>query len=497
MPDSSPCPSPQIAMRIPLLIVALLAGPVTSLEAARPNVIVMLCDDMGAHELGLYGHPKHRTPILDELGRTGIWFTTGYATPICHPTRFQIMTGQYAHHNGVYHFPGRPGGPPANTGPDDISSHLTFGRIFQQAGYATAHAGKWQLSGKHPTLIRECGFDEYCMWAYKHNLPEGVEHDGAWEGKPGTKPCRYWHPSVVQNGKYLDTDDDDYGPDVFAGFILDFIERSKDKPFFVYYPMALTHGQFFTTPETTKTREDRFKHNKEKNWQANAEYADKIVGRLVDGLEEMGRRENTLIIFVGDNGTGGDGKGQPTERGCRVPFIVNGPGIVKPIGECRELVDTSDVVPTICDVAGIELPADHPIDGVSMVPYFRGETKPLREWIYQYLGPHRIVRTKRWLLEKNTMSDFGRLYDCGDSRDGTSYREVTDSQNPEVLAARKLMREVLADKPAPNVKAGRPARKGGGRVKKDRRKAKTATGSYGGGTSCLPSHHPPLARVAR
>jgi arylsulfatase A len=295
------------------------------------------------------------------------------------------------------------------------------------------------------------------MWAYKHNLPQGVEHDGAWEGKPGSKPCRYWHPSVVQNGKYLDTDDDDYGPDIFVGFVLDFIHRSREKPFFVYYPMALTHGQFFTTPDTTRTNQDRFKHDRKKNWRANVEYTDKIVGRLLEGLERMGKRENTLIIFVGDNGTASDGKGQPTERGCRVPFIVNGPGIVQEIGESRELVDVSDIVPTICEVAGIELPQGHPIDGVSMAPYFRGETNPQREWIYQYLGPHRIVRTKRWLLEKNTMSDFGRLYDCGDSRDGVGYRDVTNSQNPDVLAARNLMREILADKPAPVVEAGGPA----------------------------------------
>lgn len=420
-------------------------------------MLVILCDDIGAHELALYGHPQHKTPRLDELGRTGIWFTTGYSTPICHPTRFQIMTGQYAHHNGVYHFPGRPGGPPNNTGPDDIASHLTFGKLFQQAGYATAHSGKWQLSGQHPTLIRECGFDEYCMWAYKHNLPAGVKHDGAWEGKPGSKTCRYWHPSVVQNGEYLDTDDDDYGPDIYSDFIVDFIGRSGDQPFLVYYPMALTHGQFFTTPDTTKTVADRFKHDKKKNWQANVEYTDKIIGKLVDALDKFGKRDNTLIIFVGDNGTGGNGKGQTTEMGCRVPFIINGPGLVKAVGECRELVDISDIVPTICEVAGISLPDDHIIDGVSFAPYLAGDLDPLREWIYAPLGGKRVVRTKRWLLENNSPRDFGQLYDCGESRDGSGYKNVTASDAVEVLKARKWMEQILADKPVPNV--DKPKRK--------------------------------------
>ncbi len=424
---------------------------IPALAAERPNVMVILCDDIGAHELSLYGHPEHKTPNLDELGQAGIWFTTGYSTPICHPTRFQIMTGQYAHHNGVYHFPGRPGGPPSNTGPDDIASHLTFGKLFQQAGYATAHAGKWQLSGEHPTLIYECGFDEYCMWAYKQNLPQGVKHDGAWEGKPGTKTCRYWHPSVVKNGEYLDTDDNSYGPDIYSDFLLDFIGRNQDKPFFVYYPMALTHGQFFTTPDTTKTLEDRFTNDKNKNWQANVEYTDKIIGKLVAGLKKLGRRENTLIIFVGDNGTGGNGKGRTTEMGVRVPFIVNGPGLVKAVGQCRELVDVSDIVPTICDVAGIQLPQDHIIDGVSFAPYLRGELTPLRQWIYAPLGGQRVVRTKRWLLENNSPRSFGQLYDCGQSRDGTGYKEVTDSGDAEVAAARALMKKILADKPVPDV----------------------------------------------
>ena len=417
---------------------------------AKPNVLVILCDDMGAHEIGLYGNKLHKTPNLDALGETGIWFTTGWSTPICHPTRFQIMTGQYGHHHGVYQFPKRPGGPPVpNEGADDISKHLTFGKIFKDAGYATAMAGKWQLSGKHPTLIKETGFDTYRMWAYTHNLPKGAIHTGAWEGKPGTKTCRYWHPCIVENGKHLQTTKDSYGPDMFCDFLIDFMKENKEKPFFAYYPMALTHDKFYTTPDSTKTVEDRFVHNRKKNWQANVEYTDKIIGRLVGALDELAIRDNTLVIFVGDNGTGGDGKAKTTERGVRVPFIANGPGIVKPTGECRELVDLSDIVPTICEVAGIDLPKDHIIDGVSFAPYLRGDLTPRREWIYAYLGLKRVVRTKRWLLENNSMSEFGQLYDCGESRDGTGYREVTASEDAEVVAAKALMTQIFADKPVP------------------------------------------------
>ncbi len=417
----------------------------------RANIVLLLCDDIGAHELGVYGHPEHQTPHLDRLAKSGIYFQTGYASPICHSTRFQIMTGQYGHHNGVYQFPGRPGGPAkSGAGADDIASHLTIGKVFQQAGYATAQCGKWQLSGEHPDLIVETGFDEYCMWAYTHNLPPGVSHNGLHENKQGTKTARYWHPSIVKNGKKLPTTIDDYGPDIFSDFAIDFARRNKDKPFLIYYPMALVHSPYWPTPDDNPADRQKNKHAKEL-WQSNVEYADKIVGKLITALEEIGERDNTLFIFVGDNGTGGNGKAQTTERGCRVPFIVNGPNLVKSIGACRELVDVSDILPTCCDVAGIELPEDAVIDGISFHNYLRGDVTPLREWIYEYLGGGRVVRTKRWLLENNTMQDFGQLYDCGDSRNGHGYKDVTDSSDAEMVAAKQRIREILADKPVPDV----------------------------------------------
>ncbi len=397
--------------------------PVLASDDDRPNIVLLLCDDIGAHELGVYGHPDHQTPHLDRLATEGVYFETGYATPICHPTRFQIMTGQYGHHNGVYQFPGRPGGPEiGNQGADDIASHLTIGKIFQAAGYATAQCGKWQLSGKHPTLIVENGFDEYCMWAYRHNLPDGVEHDGLWENAANTTTARYWHPSIVKNGQKLPTTINDYGPDIFSDFAIDFARGHRDQPFFIYYPMALVHAPYWPTPDDHPAPEAKAR-NAKKHWKSNVEYADKVVGKIIAALEEMGERENTLFLFVGDNGTGGHGKGQVTEMGCRVPFIVNGPKLVKPIGKCRELVDISDILPTCCDIAGVKLPDSPVIDGVSFRKYLEGDLTPQREWIYQYLGGGRVVRTKRWLLEKNTMRDFGRLIDCGDSRDGVGYVE--------------------------------------------------------------------------
>jgi arylsulfatase A len=422
-----------------------------------PNFIVILADDLGAKELSCYGNKEHRTPNLDRLASTGMQFKTCYATPICHPTRFEIMTGQYGHHNGIYQFPGRRGGPVAGSPEDDISRHLTFAQILKPLGYATAHSGKWQLTGKIPNLIHECGFDEYCMWAYTHNLPSGIKHTGGWEGKKGGKTSRYWHPSIVKNTKYLQTEPDDYGPDIFTNFVIDFIKRHRDNPFFVYYPMCLTHGPFYVTPDTMQSEGEKFRNLREKNFKANVEYVDKLVGRIVEVLEATGLRKNTIVLFTGDNGTGGQGKGQPTELGARVPMIANCPGIVKASGVSEELVDLSDILPTLADFAGAGLPEGHIIDGRSFAPLLRGEKGPTREWIYSYLGDRQILRTKRWLLEDNGPNHPGRFYDCGDCRDGTEYEDVTNSSAPEVVAAKKRFKEILADKPLPVATEKRPS----------------------------------------
>ena len=417
-------------------------------EGRPPNLIVLMADDLGAKELSCYGNQDHHTPNLDRLGRTGVQFNTCYSAPICHPTRFEIMTGQYGCHNGVYHFPGRRGGPDPKGPADQIVNHVTFAQMLKPEGYATAMSGKWQLSGKVPTLVYETGFDEYCMWAYVHNLPEGVEHTGGWEGRVGGKTCRYWHPSLVKNGQYMPTEKDDYGPDIFTEFLIDFARRHKDGPFFVYYPMALTHAPYYSTPTSNPNEAEKFRHAQDK-FKENVEYTDKLVGRIVEALEELGLRENTVLFFTGDNGTGGQGKGQPTELGARVPMIVNCPGLVKPLGLSEELVDLSDIFPTLAALAGAELPEDRPIDGRSFAFLLQGQPGEPRDWIFSYLGDRRILRTKRWLLEDNSPHHYGRLYDCGTSRDGTGYEEVTDSTDPEVLAVKKKFDEILATKPAP------------------------------------------------
>jgi hypothetical protein len=260
----------------------------------------------------------------------------------------------------------------------------------------------------------------------------------------------------MKNGIYRPPRPDDYGPDIFADFVVDFMTRHRDDPFLVYYPMALTHAPYYTTPDSTKGPEDHFRNLRE-NWRANVEYADKIVGRLLGTLERLGLAEDTIVMFTGDNGTGHDGKAQPTEKGARVPMVVYGPGRVKAQGGTPELADLSDILPTLCELSGVPVPDDRPIDGVSFASLLEGRPAQRREWIYSYIGDRRILRDKRWLWEDNSPLHTGRFYDCGTCRDGSNYREATDSQEPEAVAARRRFEALIATLPVPVLDYDGPA----------------------------------------
>ena len=158
---------------------------------------------------------------------------------------------------------------------------------------------------------------------------------------------------------------DDYGPDIFTDFVIDFAERKRDKPFFIYFPMALTHNPAYSTPASNPNLKEKFRDSKKEKFKENVEYMDALVGRIVKSLEDLDLRDDTIVIFVGDNGTGGEGKATPTELGARVPMIVNCPGRVKATGLSKALVDTSDVMPTLVELCGASLPENHPIDGHS------------------------------------------------------------------------------------------------------------------------------------
>lgn len=405
----------------------------------QPNVLLLFADDLGAGELGCYGNPAHATPVLDQMARAGARFETCWSCPLCTPSRVMLMTGRYASGTGWYAMFERPFSPRRGEPAYDLGqAEVTFADLAKEVGYVTAMAGKWQLPGAGESLVRDCGFDQYLIWAYKSNLPPGVVHAGEWENEKKGKTSRYWHPSLLRNGEYLPTQPTDYGPDLMTDFLIDFIKRNRDRPWLVYYPMCNVHPPLEPTPDP--------KHPDKRlpgGLKTNVEYMDHLVGRLLATVDELGLGDETYVIFVGDNGTAKHGKGSMTELGVRVPLLVRGPGVKSGL-VCMELASLADLYSTIAEVIGAPVPSDRTIDGQSLLPALHGEAGKHRPWVLSYLNLQQMIRDDRWLLEGS-----GKLFDTKGERTPGAYVDVTDSKDPEIVAARNRLRGILAEYPGP------------------------------------------------
>jgi len=362
-------------------------------SAARPNFVLILADDLGFETIGANGGTSYKTPTLDALAAGGVRFTQCYVQPLCTPTRVQLMTGRYNVRNYI------------TFGQMDPQA-VTFGNLFQQAGYATCMTGKWQL-GRDLGQPKKYGFDEYCLWQHTR------------------RPSRYANPGLEINGVEKDFTSGQYGPDVVNDYALDFIKRHKDKPFFLYYPMMLTHAPYDPTPDSAdydvKGKAEGEKKDP-KHFADMVAYMDKLIGKLVATLDQLGIRENTLVLFVGDNGTGagtksmlGDkvvigGKGSTTETGMHVPLIASWPSKIAKGKVYSDLVDSTDFLPTICQAAEVTIPSDK-IDGRSFLPQLRGESGQPREWIYSWYSPHGEPLREFAFNQKYKLYRGGEIYD--------------------------------------------------------------------------------------
>ena len=329
--------------------------PAADRPARPPNVIVILADDLGYETLGANGGTSYATPVLDGLAASGARFTRCYAQPLCTPTRVQLMTGLSNARNYV------------DFGTIDPEV-VTFGTIFKRAGYATCVAGKWQL-GKDRELPRKLGFDESCLWQHTR------------------RPPRYANPGLEINGVERDFTAGEYGPDIVGNYASDFVARHAGRPFFLYYPMMLAHDPFQPTPDSPDwdpTARGEQANRAPRHFGEMVAYMDKLVGKLLATLDAHGLRDETLVLFVGDNGTGrgvrsrmGDrevvgGKGSTTEAGMHVPLVASWPARIPRGTVCNDLVDTTDFLPTIAAAAGIADPGLDRLDGRSFLPQLLG-----------------------------------------------------------------------------------------------------------------------------
>ncbi|MFH5805671.1 sulfatase-like hydrolase/transferase [Alienimonas sp. DA493] len=441
------------------------AGP----RAERPNVLFIMVDDLGKDWIGCYGADDVETPHIDALAAGGMKFHNAWSMPQCTPTRVALLTGQYPWRTGwVNHWDV----PRWGVGYFDWREYVTFARVMRSAGYAAAAAGKWQINDfrLEPQAMKKHGFDDWCMWT-------GYE-----AGNPPSA-ARYWDP-YINSPEGSRTREGAFGPDVYADCLIDFMKANRDEPMCLYFPMALTHGPLVATPDEPDADAGLEKHR------AMVRYTDKLVGRLVAALDDLGLRDDTIVFFTTDNGTSGrlrgtiggvkpsGGKASKYEGGVSMPFIVNGPGRVPAGVETDALTDFTDILPTFAELAGAELPEGAEIDGVSLAPLLLGEADDSpREWILSmghgpalldedgvrgktpYVG--RVLRDKRWKVWVDTDRRIEQLYDMKhDPQERTNLLPLEDDAPAGAAEALAKFRAVVAGLPAVDARpryAPRPA----------------------------------------
>lgn len=391
------------------LITPLLLAPLLSLTAAdvsvpqnKPNVVLILADDLGVECLSAYGGTSHKTPNIDRLAQTGMRFTRCFSNPLCSPSRAQLLTGRYPFQNGlkvVLH----------SKSQEDLYLHPSqpsFARQLKQHGYDTQIVGKWHVALEHKhNTIRESGFDHYQTWLIFD--------------KQGRRTPKYWNPYLLRDDRIIaDEIKDRYGPDVDLEVYLDFIKTSvKSKtPFLAYYSTCLPHYPWEPTPDSpdqSYRSPGEGQKGDPKYFPDMLAYLDKQIGVMLQTLDDLGIAENTILLFMADNGTdaglvnmwGDDkkvagGKGSMTDRGTHIPMFVRWPGHIQPGSTCEDLVDLSDIFPTLCDLTGAQLP-EQPLHGRSFAPQLFGNPGQPREWIHIQNANKRQIRNSDFMLNND------------------------------------------------------------------------------------------------
>ncbi len=446
-----------------LLFASLLICP--SSFAAQPNIVFILLDNIGQEWFGCYGSEEKCTPNIDRLAREGVRFQHCYTMPICGPSRTVLLTGRQPYRTGftLHHDAALYSG-----GGLDPTREIIFPRLFRDAGYVTGITGKWQINNLYdePDAMVRHGFAEHLVWPGSIDTDQvspaemAAFHDAV-ERKSVTDTIafmnriesRYWNPVFFRNGQ-REVLAGMFGPDVTQAFALNFLKRHRQRPFLLYYPMMLAHGQSFIQPVATTPLNLDPNRSHHAMYADMIRYADNLVGELVRTLEELNLRDDTLVFIASDNGTESGmsarrngrtvqgGLYTLTEAGGDVAMLANCPTRI-PGGRTVSLADFSDVFPTLCELAGIALPKGVALDGKSCAAFLRGDTsaKPPREWIFNQLHTLRVVRNERFKLYSD-----GRFFDA--NADPGEQRDLGATSLPDAVAAREKLQNALASLPA-------------------------------------------------
>lgn len=468
-----------------LLLAVMLIGVTSQATAAdvRPNVILIVADDLGAMDLTCYGSKFHRTPHLDKLAAAGMRFTQSYsACPVCSPSRVSIMTGQYPQRWQVTDWlPGRSDGPNQKLNRPPLKMQLaldavTVAEALKPAGYVSGHIGKWHLGGE--------GFGP---------LQQGFDSNIAGD-ETGT-PMSYFAPFGKSGGRTMpglsEAPEGEYLTDRLAAEAEKFIEQHRERPFFLYMPHFTPHTPHRAKADVIKKYPEAGAFKGQQNnpvYAAMLESLDDSVGRVVAKLDELKLTERTIVIFTSDNGglatlegpgnnpaTSNaplrEGKGWLYEGGIQIPLIVKWPQSVKPNSTCDVPVCQIDFHPTLLEACGVSRLADSPqLDGVSLVPLLRQTAtvnRPALYWHYPHYAnqgsrPGGAIRAGEWKLiefyEEGRRELFHVAKDIGESRNVAAEQPEKVKELAEQLAAWRKSVGALMPEPnpkyAPNQQAG-------------------------------------------
>lgn len=410
-------------------------------RAARPNIILIVSDDQGYPDLGCIGSKPVLTPNLDRLAAEGVRGTSFYVTwPACTPSRGSILTGRYPQRNGLYdmvrndmvnyghrYTPEEYAVSPEMTLGLDVREQ-TLGDVLKRAGYRTGAVGKWDMGQARRFLPLQRGFDFF--YGHGNNGIDYYTHE------------RYGVPSMFRGNERTEADKGAYATDLFKREALRFIGESKDKPWFLYLAFNAPHGAstFGSDPSDRKSREGvqapekyvamyrgKVKDERLAKYYGAVTCMDEAIGDIIAHLKQNRRDDNTVLMFVSDNGGSGNGGNAPLkagkstmwEGGLRVPFIAWWPGHV-PAGKVTdEFLTSLELLPTLAAVAGATLPPDVKLDGFDLMPVLRGERKSPRAEMFWQRRSDKAARVGKWKWVESGKGGglFDLSADLGESRD--------------------------------------------------------------------------------
>lgn len=366
----------------------------------KPNIILILGDDVGYEIPTVDGGQSYATPNIDRLAQMGMRFTRFHASPLCSPSRFMLLTGKYnfRNYNGW--------------GIMDTSNN-TIADLLAGVGYKTYVAGKWQLDGGDVS-VHGLGFSDYLIWSPFTPHNNAISAPGA-----ENKSSRYKDPVLYKDAAFLPPEltQGKYGDDIFTDSVNNFIDKNKTNPFFIYFPICLVHYPFSPTPDDADfaTWDPLTSTPNKKYFPSMVSYMDKKIGEIIDKVQSSGIANNTLVIFIGDNGTDEritsqfndesikGGKNHTTEYGTRVPMIIWWQGKIAASSVSDDILDLTDIMPTFASLAGTVVPSSYGIiDGKNFVPVLKGSLVPPRKWIFCHFDPDMAgnpTSPKRWVQD--------------------------------------------------------------------------------------------------